>query len=289
MLLLAILSIALMSFDHYQTHFARTHFAQVRATLSFTVAPILYFVDWPGKMVDWVVESFSSQQALLAKNADLQAQLLLYKGRLQKFIALEKENKQLRALLQSSPRTNERVLVAQLLAVDPDPFVHQVILNKGQHDGVYVGQPVLDAKGVFGQVIEVDFLTSRVLLITDSRSVIPVQDSRNGVRGIAIGTGNSGKLSLVHMPETTDIKVGDIMMTSGMGQRFPMGFPVGTVRTVNHNPGQEFAKIIIKPSAHLRRSRLVLLVWSLSNDAKTNYAQTNVTTQVPRDKESITR
>lgn len=237
------------------------HLKTVRSLLSIVVAPAQYLINWPTKMLVWVEESFGSQQKLLAENEDLQAQVLLLKAQLQKLLLLEQENNQLRALLQSSPRSNEKVLVAQLLAVDPDPFAQQVIINKGSKQGVYLGQPVLDGNGVFGQVIQVGEFTSRVLLITDTRSAIPIEDSNSGVRGILVGKGDSTQLALIDMPVTANIKVGDSLVTSGLGERFPTGYPVGTVVSIGAISGRPFAHIIVTPSARINQTHLVLLVW----------------------------
>ncbi len=245
-----------MSVDHKDNYFH-----SVRSALSFVVAPIQYVVDWPVQAADWVKSSFSSHRALVKENQHLKAQSFLLNVQLQRLLSLERENSQLRALLKSSTRAGGKVLAAQLLAVDSDPFIHEVVLDKGVKAGIYVGQPVIDASGVMGQVIQVGPVTSRVLLIDDSRSAVPVQVNRNGVRAIVTGRGVLGGLTMIHVPETTDVKAGDVLVTSGLGQHFPIGYPVGVVRYVAHDPGQAFATIQVAPSAHLNRSRQVLLVW----------------------------
>lgn len=252
----------------------QSHLKTVRTTLSMIVAPAQYLINWPTKMLEWAEESFSNKQKLLSENENLQGQVLLLKAQLQKLLLLEQENTQLRALLQSSPRPNEKVLVAQLLAVDPDPFAQQVIINKGSKQGVYLGQPVLDGNGVFGQVIQLGAFTSRVLLITDTRSAIPVEDSSSGVRGIIVGKGGSTQLALIDMPATANIKVGDQLVTSGLGERFPPDYPVGTIVSITASPGQQFAQVIVAPSAHINQSHLILLVWPQFE--KTLQAQKNV-------------
>lgn len=246
----------MLALNHQQAHLKT-----IRTTLSIIVAPAQYIINWPAKMLEWAEESFSSNQKLLSQNEDLQGQVLLLKARLQKLLLLEQENTQLRALLQSLPRSTEKVLVAQLLAVDPDPFAQQVILNKGQKEGIYLGQPVIDGNGVFGQIIQAGAFTSRVLLITDTRSAIPVQDSRSGMRGIIVGRGDSTRLALIDMPTTADIKVGDQLVTSGLGEKYPVGYPVGVITSIEESPGSQFSKVTVKPSAHINRTHLVLLVW----------------------------
>lgn len=233
-----------------------------REYLSLLVSPLQYAVDWPFQVTDWLAANVTSYQSLLQENTHLKAQQLLLKAQVQKFIALEKENAQLRALLQSSPPATEKLLVAKLLSVVTDPDSRRVVLSEGKSSGVYVGQTVLDAYGVFGQVVDVFPKTSHVLLLTDPRSAIPVFNDRTGERMIAIGTGSPDSLELRHVPQTSAISTGDVLLTSGFGEHFPAGYPVGTVIDIKQNPGEMFATIKLKPSAQFNRSRLVLLVWS---------------------------
>lgn len=237
------------------------HLKTVRATLSAIVSPAQYVIDWPAKMLQWAGESIQNKQALLADNANLRVQVLLLKAQLQKLILLEQENNQLREFLHSSPRASDKVLVAELMSVDPDPFTQQVVINKGSKQKVFLGQPVLDANGIFGQVIQMESYTSRVMLITDTRSGIPVQDDRTGVRGIVEGNGASADLSLVDMPATANIQVGDKLVTSGLGSIFPVGYPVGVITEIKQTPNKQFSKINVAPAAHLTEGHLVLLLW----------------------------
>lgn len=236
-------------------------FAKVRSHLTVIVLPLQYLVDWPMQIVHWASMSFSAQQDLLEENARLRARQLLLQAKLQRLLALERENAQLRELLSSTSRLSGKAVVAQLLAVDVDPYMQQMVLDKGEHDGVFVGQPVLDAYGVMGQVIAVGPYTSQVMLITDTRSAIPSQDNRNGIRAIVAGTGYTNELALLNTPDTTDIQVGDVLVTSGLGGTFPFGYPVGKVTSVNKSSGERFAIITVEPSAHIDRARQVLLVW----------------------------
>lgn len=235
----------------------------LRTFCSGIVSPLQYFVDFPIKLFNNLQLNFSTQQSLLDDNANLKDQVLILQGQLQQYFSLEKENNQLRSLLQSSPRGTERYSVARILAVDPEPFTQQLILDKGEKNGVYIGQPVLDADGVFGQIIYVAPYTSRVLLITDTLSAIPVEDMRSSLRGLVLGRGNGQNLVLANMPESADIKPGDSLVTSGLGGDFPAGYPVGTVIKIERNSGEGFSHITVEPSAQLNRSRLVLLVWPL--------------------------
>jgi rod shape-determining protein MreC len=171
-------------------------------------------------------------------------------------------------LLNSSALVNEKVEVAELIGMDPNPFTHRIIINKGERDGVVLGQPVLDARGLMGQVVELMPYTSRVLLLTDTTHSIPVQVNRNGLRAIASGTGNPERLELRHVADTADIKEGDLLVSSGLGQRFPAGYPVATVKEVIHDSGQPFAIVRAVPTAALNRSRYLLLVFSDTRTAE---------------------
>ncbi len=175
---------------------------------------------------------------------------------------LEQENTQLRALLKSPLRSvYGQFIVAQLLEVDADELQQEWVLDKGRSEAVYVGQPVLDSGGVIGQVISVGPLNSRILLVSDVRSAVPVQNSRTGMRTIVGGTGISDKLTLLNVPVTSDVRVGDALITSGLGGRFPAGYNVGVISAVKHRAGEQFSVISVKPSANLNRSQQVLLVW----------------------------
>lgn len=239
---------------------------KVRYVLSIAVTPVQYLVSLPVEFGAWVDNYFTTQHNLLKENNELRAKQLLLEAKVQRFTALEKENASLKALLSSATHTSsEKVLVAQILAVNTNPFDQQVVLDKGKEHGVYVGQPVVDANGVIGQVIEVGVLTSRVLLISSSRSAIPIQDSRSGVRAVAIGDGYSGNLRLIYVSDTSDVRVGDLLMTSGLGLKFSAGYPVGIVTDVTYPTDQAFARINVAPSAALNRSRQVLLIWPEQN------------------------
>lgn len=254
--ILLVLSGCLMLYDQKKQQSEHLHSA-----LSAVVAPLQYAVSTPFELMGWAQDGFSTHQTLLQENTDLKAQLLLQQAQIQKILELEKENRQLRALLKSSSYLGGNVKVAQILAVDVDPYMAQAIIDKGKKYGVFEGQPVIDANGVMGQVIQVGPLTSRVMLITDTRSAVPVQDERTGIRAIAIGTGPQRPLALINMPETADIKVGDKLLTSGLDLRYPVGYPLGIVKSVNLHSGQLFATIAVEPAANLNQSRQVLLMW----------------------------
>ena len=257
LLVLAVLSVALMVVD------ARfTLLKPVRSQMSLVLMESYWITDLPQRLWQGVASQFGSRTELVAENEKLKTENLLLQGRMQKLAALTEQNVRLRELLNSSALVNEKVEVAELIGMDPNPFTHRILINKGERDGVVLGQPVLDARGLMGQVVELMPYTSRVLLLTDTTHSIPVQVNRNGLRAIASGTGNPERLELRHVADTADIKEGDLLVSSGLGQRFPAGYPVATVKEVIHDSGQPFAIVRAVPTAALNRSRYLLLVFS---------------------------
>jgi rod shape-determining protein MreC len=246
----------MMTVDH-----RHSYLESVRSVLSAVVYPMQYLVNLPIKAGRWMSESFATRQILLEENKRLREQHLLLSNKMQRFSVLEAENKRLHELLESSVRLGQRVLVAELVEVELEPFRQQIVINKGQRDGVYDGQPVVDASGIMGQVVHVGPFSSTVLLITDPDHDLPVQVNRNGLRAIAVGTGRDDYLLLQHLPTNSDIKKGDLIVSSGLGRRFPRGYPVGTVQSVSLEPGEPFANVEVRPSAKLSQSLEVLLVW----------------------------
>lgn len=242
-----------------------TSFASIRAALSLPIAPLQFAVSWPAQVFTKIKILMSTQDALLKENLKLKTEQFLLHSQLQRLTAIESENNYLKSLQQSAKEIKSKTLIAELLAVTSEPFINQVLINKGTHHGVYPGQPALDANGVFGQVIQAGPITSRILLINDARSGIAVQNARNGIRALAQGDAYSGKLRLLYVPKTADTRVGDLFMTSGLGDRYPEGYPVGKVTSVVKDPAQQFASIYLQPSAHLESSREVLLVWYQRN------------------------
>lgn len=223
--------------------------------------PIQWLSDVPSEAADGLDTLFTSRESLEDELEMLRARMLVLERKSQKLASVSADLNRLRELLNASRVVDEGVVVAELLAVSPDPDNHFIIINKGLDDGVYLGQAVLDAEGLMGQVIEMHQYTSRVLLISDNRHAVPVQVNRNGVRAIAYGVGSLSHLELGNVPDTADIKVGDLLVSSGLGGRFPRGYPVASVSLVEHDPGQPFARVQVMPQAQLNRSRLLLLVF----------------------------
>lgn len=234
----------------------------VRSQMGLVLTPFYGIADFPVRAWEGVRDQFTSRSELLAENERLKAESLLMQRRLQKLATLTEQNVRLRELLNSSALVDDKVLVGELIGVDPNPFTQRILIDKGEKDGVFQGQPVLDASGLMGQVVEVMPYAARVLLLTDTTHSIPVQVNRNGLRAIAVGTGNPERLELRYVADTADIKEGDLLVSSGLGQRFPAGYPVATVKEVLHDTGGPFATIRAVPTAKMNRSRYVLLVFS---------------------------
>jgi len=245
-----------MVVDHRQHHVET-----LRSAISVLIYPIQYLVNLPVAVGQWMGESVSTRENLLEENERLRMQHLLFKAQLQKLSALQVENLRLRELLQSSKKVGENVLIAELLAVDLDPFSRQIVINKGSNDNVYLGQPVLDAEGIMGQIVHLGPFSSTAMLITDPNHAIPVHINRNGLRAIAVGTGAPDILEIPYLPNSADIVEGDLLTSSGLGGRFPRDYPVARITQVAKDPTQPYATVTAEPVALLERSREVLLVW----------------------------
>ncbi len=257
MLGLAIVSLALMSVDHLTGSLDN-----FRSIMTVLVTPVVVVADSPQRTISGVRELVATRSEMSQQVDELENELLLLKAKTEKMASLTAENNRLRALLGSAGKLEDNVLVAELIGVDPDPERHEVLIDKGSREQVFVGQPVLDAAGLMGQVIETGPFTSRVLLLSDPTHSVPVQVARSNLRLIAQGSGASRQLDLMHVQGTADIRVGDLLVSSGLGDRFPVGYPVGVVNKVEHDPGKPFADVTASPSALLDRTRHVLLVFN---------------------------
>jgi rod shape-determining protein MreC len=233
----------------------------LRDVLGTVVYPFQYLIHLPTYTKDWLDQNLAGRSTLLRENARLREKQIFLNAQLQKLTTLEAENRRLRSLLESAVNSTDRMLIAELLAVDFDPYRHHILLNRGYRHNVYVGQPVIDQSGIIGQIIHIGPFTSTAILITDINHALPIQINRTGVRTLALGTGNFQELKLLHVPNNEDVKVGDLLVTSGLGGRFPRGYPVGVV--IKSEPSSPFANIIAKPLAQLDRIREVLLLGSI--------------------------
>ena len=233
----------------------------IRSQFGFLNTPIYWITDLPNRFGNWLDERFSSKADLIAENEALKAELLIHKGKLQQMASVYAQNISLQQLRDTTEELEQRVVVAELIGVSPDPTAHKVIINKGRNDGVYINQPLLDADGLMGRVIEVGPYTSQVLLITDSTNALSVQVNRNEVRAVIEGTGELYEMSLRHVEFTADIKENDLLVTSGLDQVFPFGLSVARVTSVENTPGEPFAVIKAVPLAKLNRGRHALLLF----------------------------
>jgi len=269
-LLLSIVSLSLSFLDHRDDHLST-----LRQAFSVVVYPIQAAAALPFQSWRWASRALTEQAELLQENEQLKREQLNFNVRLQRMAALNAENVRLRAMLDSTARVADRVLVAEILAVDLDPYRQRFSINRGLSDGVYVGQALLDANGVVGQVVHAGVFSAEVILISDADQAVPVTVNRNGLRTIAVGTGDSERLRLPYLTNSADVEPGDLLVSSGLGGVFPSGYPVGHVIDVRRRPGQAFAEVLAEPAAELDRDREVILVWT-AEDSETAEQSTSL-------------
>lgn len=269
-LVLTFLCIALMFWDHRDNHLDAA-----RNAISTAMYPLRVIVDAPVRLWHWAGETTQSRGDLRVENDRLRAENLLTQARLQRLNALAAENARLRAMLDAREQFEYRVRVAEIMAVDANPFRHSLIIDVGTGDDVYDGQAIVDAEGVVGQVIRTGPMTSEAILISDPGHALPVEVNRNGLRTIAYGTGEFSRLDLPGLANNADIEVGDLLVTSGLGGAFPSGYPVAQVTTVNRIPQQPFADVSATPIVALDQVREVMLVWSSARHSERDIMTTD--------------
>ena len=270
MLLALVLSSVFIYCDHKLASFetARTYFQSL-------VSPLQYIANTPKQLMDYASDNLVSRSQLMEDNERYQMNELLLNEKLLQLNILKQENDRLRKLLASPVKSEYKKMVAEILAVDSDPYSQQVVIDRGELDGIYEGQPVIDDTGVVGQVLHVGANNSRVLLLTDITHAIPLRVHRNGIRLIARGTGSVSQMEVNHVPHSTDIKVGDLLVTSGLGGKFPQGYPVAEVIYVSDSSEKEFAQINIRPLVNFNRLRYLLMLWPeslVTNDSADSVA-----------------
>jgi len=261
-LALVFVSILLMYFDHRENHLDG-----IRDGIGAAVYPLRVAVDAPVRVWGWLGDSTTSRNQLEIELGRLRAERLLTNARLQRLTSLEAENARLRALLDARTRVRDEVRVAEIMAVDANPYEHNLVIDIGSRDGVYDGQAIVDADGVVGQVIQTGIMTAQAVLISDADHALPVEVNRNGLRTIAVGTGEIDQLDLPFLPNNADVRAGDLLVTSGLGGMFPAGYPVAVVNSVTRIPQEPFADVTATPSAALDQVREVMLIWSKPNVA----------------------
>jgi len=251
------LSLLLIYLDHRDNHLYA-----IRNKISAAVYPMRAVVAAPSRFWEWARERSQSREEMRLENSRLQAERLLTAARLQRFSALEAENMRLRALLDARRQVPDEVRVVEIMSVDANPFKHNIVLDIGSSEGVYDGQAIIDADGVIGQVMLVGPMTANAILISDPGHALLVEVNRNGLRTVAYGTGEFGRLDLPGLPNNADIRAGDLLVTSGLSGSFPAGYPVAVVDNVNRIPQEAFADVSATPTAALDKVREVMLIWS---------------------------
>lgn len=254
---LIFISILLMYFDNRDNHLD-----SARKSIGAAVYPLRVMVDAPVRFWRWLDDSMASRNELELELSRLNVERLLIKARLQKMNALEAENARLRAMLDARTHVRDQVRVAEIMSVDANPFNHSLVIDIGSQDGVFDGQAIVDADGVVGQVIKAGLLTSQAMLISDTNHALPVEINRNGLRTIVVGTGEIDRLELPFVVNNADIRVGDLLVTSGLGGGFPAGYPVAIVASVTRIPQDPYADVTATPAASLGQVREVMLIFS---------------------------
>ena len=238
------------------------YLGKVRYGLGYTAAPIYWVADIPTRVSFWIDDVFISRAELLQDNEFLRQELLIAQRELQLLESLASENNRLLDLSNATGGVSGDVSPAEIINISPDPYSRRVLINKGANEKVFLGQPLLDANGLMGQVVEVLPFTSWVLLITDPSHATPVEVNRNGERALARGArDNSSELDLDFVTQTQDMRAGDLLVSSGMGQIYPKNYPVAEIVSVYRDPGLDFATVRARPLAEMARTRHAMLVF----------------------------
>ncbi len=257
-----LLAIVLMFMDQ------RGHYVpRIRSAMELAFEPLFHVVGWPAEVLQSLDEHTRSHNDLISENQNLQQQLLTTSASVQTQAALQQENQRLRNLLEATEGRDYHFQFAEMIRVDLDPFSHKVLIDRGAGEGVTVGQAVIDGLGIIGQVEDVHLHYSTVRLISDPDHALPVQINRTGLRTVAFGSGGTDHLLMPNVPLQADVSPGDMVVTSGLGDRFPPGFPVGEVERVQRDSGVTFAVVYVRPFAALDRGREVLLIEPQTADA----------------------
>ena len=236
---------------------------RVRFGLGYATTPVYWVADIPARVSTWIDDVFVYRTDLLEENEYLREELLVAQQELQLLESLASENSRLLELNDATQAIEGEVVPAEIINISPDPYSKRVLINKGARDGVFAGQPLIDANGLMGQVAEVLPFTSWVLLITDSHHVTPIEVNRNGERALARGSrSTAAELELEFVTQTQDMLAGDLLVSSGMGQIYPKNYPVAEIISVYVDPGQDFASVKAKPLAQINSTRHVMLVFN---------------------------
>ncbi|AFP85424.1 rod shape-determining protein MreC [secondary endosymbiont of Heteropsylla cubana] len=236
-------------------------FITLRSYMDTAISPFYFLSNTPRQIFNHLSKIIIPPFRLVLENEALRQELLIKNSDQLLFGQYKKENARLRQLLNSPLKTNEKKIVAQVISITNHPHKEQIVIDKGVDNGVYIGQPVISDKGVIGQVISTSKFTSRVLLICDHSHALPIQVLRNNIRVIVSGNSCRDNLQLERLPINTDIRIGDLLVTSGLGGRFPEGYPVAVVSSVNIDSQRAYMLVRARPTADLRRLHYLLLLW----------------------------
>lgn len=243
----------------------------VREVLRAAYDPIYSIAHYPTISTEWLQQQGKSYDQLVRENKAMQVELLQTQVRLQKLSQLSAENARLRGMLNTPMILDGRIEIAEVIGTDSDPLRHLLIINRGQKDGVYKGQVVLDHQGVMGQIVEVYANSSRMMLLSDKEHSLSVRVERTGMRGIVTGTGDLQRLEMKYVTTNADIEVGDKVYTSGLGVNFPAGYLVGTISKIQRHSTDEFAEIEVQSVANLAAAHHVALLFANnSNKGRVN-------------------
>jgi len=256
-LLLAAVSLVMLYADYPNGQYRK----KANDILSVISYPLVAIASMPAAVGEWVSDLFESEDDMQLRLQQLEDKQLVLQARLQKMESIEAENEQLRSMLGAAQQVSDKAMVARLVAVNPEPFTRKIVIDKGRKEGAFFGQPVISASGIIGQITEANLFDSRVTLITDASHAIPVQVLRNGLRTILQGTGASNELSASFLTRSADIRKGDVLISSGLGGRFPPNYPVARVEEIVSDPNEAFLKITTVPMAKLDHGRQVLIIW----------------------------
>ena len=253
-----------MTVDHrYQ------HLQVVRSSIATAIYPLQYLAHVPSAIGEWLAENLAHRNDLIKENESLHEQALFNQAKLQRLALLESENARLRQLL-DSPATpsNEKVLIGEILSVDLHPFKQLIAINKGTRHGVFEGQPLVGAKGIIGQVVEVFLLHSNALLISDPNHALLAESNRTNLRALLVGSGKVDRVQLKNVSSSADIRVGDLFQTSGLDGLYPPNYPIAEVTAITSHPGEAFLQVEARPLVDLDTIREVLLLWTSQINGK---------------------
>lgn len=232
----------------------------LRNSIAIAIYPLQSAVEIPSRLTDWFDLRIKSKEILIQENQNLLSQLKINSSILQRYESLEQENERLKQILNAASNLDNKVEITRIISVNVNPYRHTIVIDKGERDGVYEGQVLLGTDGVIGQILHTNFLTSEAILISDSDHALPVEINRNGLRTIVLGNGSYTKLDVPYIPNNADIEIGDLLVTSGLGGKFPSGYPVAKVDFIESDLSEQFYKVSAKPIAYLNQVREVMLL-----------------------------